>query len=151
MEGGYEKMKKKNKGSSSIDQKLQAIELLLTTNLTQGEIAKKVGVHFNTITNWKKDKDFIRMKKEAVDYNLQDISIEAFKTMKELLKSGDPNIRFRASKDLLDRAGYKPVDRTELSGNLNKTRPFEDLSDEEVKEALNEVMNISEEKTDEDE
>lgn len=144
-------MKKKNKGSSSIDQKIQAIDLMLNGNYTQQQIAKEVGVHYNTITNWKKDKDFIRMKKEAIDYNLQDISIEAFKTMRSLLYDEDSNVRFRASKDLLDRAGFKPVDKTELTGNVTNTRPFESMSDEELFKALEEVKEVSENRADEDE
>lgn len=37
---------------------------------------------------------------------------EAFETMKDLMKnSGQDNVRYSAAKDILDRAGYKPVDK----------------------------------------
>lgn len=39
-------------------------------------------------------------------------ALQAFETMKELMKnSGQDNVRYSAAKDILDRAGYKPVEQ----------------------------------------
>lgn len=39
-------------------------------------------------------------------------ALQAFETMRDLMKnSGQDNVRYSAAKDILDRAGYKPVDK----------------------------------------
>ncbi len=44
-------------------------------------------------------------------------AIDAFRVMLDLMKNSSVDIvRFQAARDLLDRAGYRPVDRREVTG-----------------------------------
>ena len=48
--------------------------------------------------------------------NFGSLAIEAQQELKKLLKSKNENVKMQAIKDVLDRAGYKPIDKTEVSG-----------------------------------
>lgn len=51
-------------------------------------------------------------------------ALAAFETMADLMKnSGQDNVRYSAAKDILDRAGYKPVDKVVADVT---TRTYED-------------------------
>lgn len=39
------------------EKKLRAIKMMIQ-GISQKEVANQLGVHFNTISNWKKDRDF---------------------------------------------------------------------------------------------
>ena len=48
--------------------------------------------------------------------NFGSLAIEAQQELRKLLKSKNENVKMQAIKDILDRAGYKPVEKTEISG-----------------------------------
>ena len=62
-------------------------------------------------------------------------ALEAREVMYGILNNEDASDRDKISvaKDFMDRAGFKPVDRTELSGGLDITNPFEGLTTEELR------------------
>ena len=96
----------------------KAIELMIQTNLSQREIAKKLDVREETVSRWKKRNDFKEKKKEEQKIYLSELSGPAMRTMKELLDSRSDNVRFQAAQDILDRTGYKPSDKLELDSDL---------------------------------
>ena len=51
-------------------------------------------------------------------------------------KAESENVRLKANADLLDRAGWKPVDKTEVT----ETGRLESMSTEEVEEELNKLL-----------
>lgn len=62
------------------------------------------------------------LKKPAIQQKIQDAAEEAFEQMKNLSKASDSdNVKFSATKDILDRAGFKPVERTEVKGEITAT------------------------------
>lgn len=96
----------------------QVISLLVSTDMSQQEIAKEVGVHGTTISKWKKDPDFQAMLEEAQWRFLGDLASPALRVLRTSLKVSDPKVRLQAAKDILNRAGYKPVEKQEISGSL---------------------------------
>lgn len=62
-------------------------------------------------------------RKDAVHLQLSSYAEEAIKELYSLMKSAESeNVKMQAIKDIMDRAGYKPVDRvdnkTELDGKI---------------------------------
>ena len=98
---------------------IKAIELLAFKGLTQKEVATKLEIHENTITNWKKDDLFMKELDKANRQSIDAASSKAIGVMLGLLNAKSEMVRFNAAKDILDRAGYKPSDKLELE---NKTQ-----------------------------
>lgn len=95
--------------------------LYISGRYTNMEIAELLGVHHNTITNWLSKEEVSGMidayQKKEYEHNhqrLKALSNEAIKTMAELLDSPIDGIRYQASKDILDRTNFKPVDKKEV-------------------------------------
>ncbi len=49
------------------------------------------------------------------------LGVRAASTMEKLLESSDERVQFRAAKDILDRAGHKPIERKQVAlyGNVS--------------------------------
>ena len=93
---------------------VRAVRLMVRTNMSQREIAKEIGITEATISKWKHRDDFdeVRLKEERL--YLGDLAAPALRTMKELLNAKSELVRFNAAHDILDRTGFKPVDRQEI-------------------------------------
>ena len=94
----------------------KCIILMITSNKTQKQIANEIQVSENTICEWKKDKEFKEEIKKQMQENFGLIAIEAQQKLKKLLNSKNENIQIQAIKDILDRAGYKPIEKAEVTG-----------------------------------
>lgn len=110
------------------DKQEKCINLMVTTNKTQKQIAKEIEVSEKTICEWKKQKEF----KDAIDKNIKEnfssLALDAQKELKKLLKSKNEYIRIQAVKDILDRAGYKPVEKREIKDDTEKTKKIDAIS-----------------------
>ena len=98
------------------EKQIKCINLIITESKTQKQIAKEINITEKTICEWKKDKEFKKKKKKQMKENFGSLAIEAQQELKKLLKSKNENVKIQAIKDVLDRAGYKPIDKAELSG-----------------------------------
>ena len=96
----------------------KCIELLITTNKTQKQIANEINVTEKTICEWKKDTNFKEELQNQMKENFSLLAIEAQKELKKLLKSKNEYVKMQAIKDILDRSGYKPTDKIEHSENV---------------------------------
>lgn len=96
----------------------KCIVLMITSNKTQKQIANEIQVSENTICEWKKDKEFKDEIQKQMQENFGLLAIEAQRKLKKLLNSKNENIQIQAIKDILDRAGYKPIEKTEVTGNI---------------------------------
>ena len=104
-------------GKTMLNEKQQkCIILMITSNKTQKQIANEIQVSENTICEWKKDKEFKEEIKKQMQENFGLIAIEAQQKLKKLLNSKNENIQIQAIKDILDRAGYKPIEKAEVTG-----------------------------------
>ena len=98
------------------ESQIKCINLMITENKTQKQIAKEINITEKTICKWKKDKEFKEEIQKQMKENFGSLAIEAQQELKKLLKSKNENVKMQAIKDVLDRAGYKPIDKTEVSG-----------------------------------
>lgn len=95
---------------------LKCINLMITDNKTQKQIAKEINITEKTICEWKKDKEFQEEIQRQMKENFGSLAIEAQRQLAKLLKSKNDNVKMQAVKDVLDRAGYKPIEKSEISG-----------------------------------
>lgn len=99
----------------------KCIVLMITSDKTQRQIAKELQINENTISEWKKDKEFKEEIQKQMQENFRALAIEAQQKLKKLLNSKNEYIQIQAIKDILDRAGYKPTDKTEISGSIENS------------------------------
>lgn len=111
------------------DRQEKCINLMITTNKTQKQIAKEIEVSEKTICEWKKQKDFKENIQKRIQENFSSLAIEAQKELNKLLKSKNEYIRIQAVKDILDRAGYKPIERREIKDETEKVKKIDAISD----------------------
>ena len=111
------------------EKQMQCINLMVIENKTQKQIAKELKITEQTICNWKKDKEFKNEIENNIKENFGSLAVEAQKELKKLLKSNNEYIKMQAVKDILDRAGYKPVERREIKDDTEKTKKMDAISD----------------------
>lgn len=119
---------------------IECIRLMLTENKTQKEIAKKLKITEQTICNWKQEEEFKNEIDKNIKENFGSLAIDAQKELKKLLKSKSENIRIQAVKDILDRAGYKPIEKREIKDDTEKTKKINAISD-----ILNQMQSVDDE------
>lgn len=90
------------------------IDLMVTSNLNQREIAKKLDINEATISRWKNNEDFKNELGKAQKNYLMSLTAPAIRTLKNLLYADSEAVRFNAAKDILDRTGYKPTEKQQL-------------------------------------
>lgn len=82
----------------------KCIELMLSGELMQKEIAEMIKVSENTICNWKKNADFINQYEQRLKKAIQAAASMAFNTQVKLLNAKSETVRHYAAKDILNRA-----------------------------------------------
>lgn len=118
----------------------KSVKLMVTTSLTQQEIADIVGVRRETVSKYQNHPEFDELKMKYEREFLGDLVSPALRTLRKLLNSENDNVRLNAAKDILDRTGHKPIDKQEVahSGDMHiKQSPYDELSVDELKELLN--------------
>ncbi len=95
--------------------KQKAIELIFESKLSQREIADTLGVHESTLSKWKHDEDYKDYAEKIARETISHSTGKALGTMIRLLDARSEMVRFSAAKDLLDRAGFAPTDKVDLS------------------------------------
>lgn len=111
------------------EKQIQCINSMVTKNKTQKQIAKELKITEQTICNWKKEKEFKNEIEKNIKGNFGLLAIDAQNELKKLLKSNNEYIKIQAVKDILDRAGYKPVERKEIKDDTEKTKKIDAISD----------------------
>ena len=96
--------------------KMRMISMYLTGMYSQGHIAKVIGVSANTIRAWLMSDEVqalisIMQEKEfnLIESRLKSMRYKALDTMDDLLDSPIDQVRYNASKDILDRTGHKAM------------------------------------------
>ena len=100
----------------------KCIEMLICGQYTQAQIAKELKISEQTICNWKKNEEFAAELTEDMRICIQTLAPKAIRTMEKLLNSDSDNVRFSAAKDILDRTGFKPQDKLEVSRTLESEK-----------------------------
>ena len=103
------------------------IRLKNETKKTDKQIAKEISIDTTTISRWKRKEDFrVGLRGYQSEY-LANTVPKAIQTMIDLLGAKSELVRFQASKDILDRTGYNPVDKQEVQSS--STVIFHDSTD----------------------
>jgi len=110
------------------ESQIKCINLIITENKTQKQIAKEINITEKTICKWKKDKEFKEEIQKQMKENFGSLAIEAQQELKKLLKSKNENVKMQAIKDILDRAGYKPIDKIEATAT-SKVELVDDVNE----------------------
>lgn len=90
------------------------IRLKNETDLAEGEIAAEIDVNRSTISRWKHNDKFREGFKGYQAEHLSKQVPKALQTMINLLDAKSELVRFQASKDILDRTGYTPVEKQQI-------------------------------------
>ena len=106
----------------------KVVNLQITTGLSQREIAKKLDLNESTISRWQKDQEYINYKSEQEKKFLNSLASKALRTLNDLLDDENGNVRLGAAKDILDRAGFKPTDKVDLTAE-SRVVIVDDLED----------------------
>lgn len=106
----------------------KVIRLMISTNLTQKEIAKEIDIREETISRWKKEDRFIEQLNKEEARCLKELTAPALRTLKSLLNAESESVRLQAAKDVLDRTGYKPPDKMEI-GKQESVIIIDDIGD----------------------
>ena len=93
----------------------RCIELMLEGELLLKDIADELGVTSKTISIWKKDETFIEAYEEAVKSALRFSAVKAMRKVENLIESNNAFVSLYAAQDVLNRAGFKPTDKMELT------------------------------------
>lgn len=100
----------------------KCIELMVSGDMSQNEIAKTIGVIPGTISDWKKKDEFSEEYERANKIVINSIVPKAVQTVKSLLNANSEQVRLAAAKDVLDRAGYKAQDDIKLNANITSEK-----------------------------
>ena len=92
----------------------KCLELMALGEFSQKEIANQIKVTEQTVSNWKKNEEFMNEYNSLVKLSIQSLAAKAFKTHTSLLKARSEMVRYMVAKDILDRAGFKPSDKLEV-------------------------------------
>ena len=96
------------------------------------EAARRAGYSEKTVANQacKLKRELASEIREELNHNFVGYAPKALQTLQELAESSpSESVRLQASRDLLDRAGFKPADRHELIG---KSKTHDELKAELV-------------------
>ncbi|MBO0473254.1 helix-turn-helix domain-containing protein [Enterococcus ureasiticus] len=108
----------------------KAIHMLFEGSLKRREIAEELKVSEQTLYNWLKDEDFTKAYDEYVQQIMGKSSGKALNTMLKLMNARSEMVRFNAAKDILDRGGYAPVTKQEVT-NIQTPVFEDDIGDED--------------------
>ena len=121
---------------SSLKTRHREIARLMLLGKSNNEISELIGISPTRISQIKSDpmfRGYLASLEERCDRQVMDVrqrlanlSHEALDVVEELLKDDKSSIQLAAAKDILDRAGYKPVEKVETV-NLSAVLSPEEL------------------------
>ena len=99
---------------------VKCLELMLSNpKMKMQDIAKELNVSPKTISMWKREEEFRAEYDTSFRLKLQYASAKAFRKQVELLDSGNEMVAYLASKDIMDRAGFNPVEKVQQDVDLD--------------------------------
>lgn len=112
---------------------------LKCTGKKDHEIRERMGITQNHLKRLKNDpvcqgwiEEFLTDSVESTRNKIRDATGKAFETLEALLLSPNDGVKLGAVKEILDRAGLKPVERKVITATMN----VKSLSEDEIKERL---------------
>lgn len=93
----------------------KCIQMMLDSEMTHKQIAEVLKVTPTTISNWKRNQEFMDEYTSLLKQSMKDSAALAYKTEVKLLSARSEMVRLLAAKDVLDRAGFKPDENVSLN------------------------------------
>lgn len=94
---------------------LKCIQLMTSTDMTIQAIADELGVNNNSITLWLKDDDFSTALDKEIRRKFARLSARALNKLEQLLDAKNESVAFASAKEILNKGGYKEVDKVETT------------------------------------
>lgn len=99
---------------------MKCLELMLDNpKMKMQDIAKELNVTPKTISMWKREEEFRAEYDNNFRLKLQYASARAFRKQVDLLDSQNEMVAYLASKDIMDRAGFNPVEKVQQEVDLD--------------------------------
>lgn len=93
---------------------------MIRGDMTDKQIAEAINITQKTICEWKKkDKEFQDEYNLLMRTSLQYAAPKAFRRQMSLLNSKNDMVAHLAAKDIMDRAGFNPVDKIDLNADVD--------------------------------
>jgi len=110
---------------------VKCLELMIRGEMTDKEIAEQINITQKTICEWKKNnKEFQDQYNTMMRSALQYAAPKAFRKQVALLDSENDMVAHLAAKDIMDRSGFKPIDKIEQQVDMELNISI-DYGDEE--------------------
>lgn len=106
---------KSGKVQELTEQQAELIEMCITTSWPKTQIAEHMGVPVSWVYTTLRKQHVAEGLNKAIASSFTFAAAEAFTKVRELVNHKSGYIALEASKDLLDRAGFKPVDRSQVA------------------------------------
>lgn len=98
---------------------IKCLELMLSGEKTDKEIAEAINISPKTICDWKKNNmEFQTEYNKLMRNNMQYAAPKAFKKQLKLLESKNDMVAHMAAKDIMDRAGFNPTDKIDMDCDM---------------------------------
>ena len=98
----------------------KALELMVKGSMTDTDIAKECNISRKTLIDWKKNnKEFQDEYNLLMRNALQYAAPKAFRRQMSLLNSRNDMVAHLAAKDIMDRAGFTPVEKIDMNADLD--------------------------------
>lgn len=123
------------------EKKLQAIPLLADTNKSYTQVAQELGIHRNTLLEWRKDTEFLKAVNDYAIGMLSEASVKAAQTMMDLLKAKSELVRFQAAKEILDKNELTQKDKLQLK-KMEKELSNDQSQEDKIKELQNAITDV---------
>ena len=94
---------------------------LQVQGLNYSDVAKRVGVTPQTITQWRKQAEFRTAYDESLHALLDNSIPQAIEILLHCLKSNNESVALGAAKTILDRCGFHSTQRIETEGEITIT------------------------------
>ena len=125
----------------TLEKKRQAVPLLADTTLSYSNIAQELGIHRNTLYEWRQDTNFLKMVNDYSVKSLSEASAKAAQTMIDLLKAKSELVRFQAAKEILDKNEMTQKDKLEIK-KLEKELQNDDSTEDKLREYFNVLRDV---------
>ena len=99
---------------------IKCLELMIRGDMNDKDIAAAINITPKTLCEWKKkDAEFQDEYHSLMRNALQYAAPKAFRKQMALLQSKNDMVAHLAAKDIMDRAGFSPVDKIDLNADMN--------------------------------
>lgn len=98
-----------------------AIKLMVTTGMSQKEIANKIGVEESTISRWKKREDFKAEREKQESEFFRDLKSPALQTLNKLLKAKSEFVRYSTAVYIVDKTNIDYKEKEQLANKKIET------------------------------